>query len=201
MTEILYTFSVISPYSYLAGNRLETLAAKHGATIVYRPVDIMRVFMETGGVAVKDRHWSRQEYRLQDLARSAAMADLPLTLKPAFWPADQAPASAALIAAQTLGFSVGAAAQACLRAVWAEEKNIADPGVVAAALEGAGVAAAALEPELDAARATFTANTDAAIAAGVFGAPFYAVGDQRFWGADRLPHLDAHLTALAEEAA
>jgi 2-hydroxychromene-2-carboxylate isomerase len=56
-------FSTISPYAYLAGNRAEAVAAKHGATVTYKPLDIMALFTRTGGTPPKDRHISRVEYR------------------------------------------------------------------------------------------------------------------------------------------
>ena len=65
MPHIDYYFATISPYTYLAGTRLEEIAAKHGATITYKPVDILQQFARTGGQPPKDRHISRQEYRAQ----------------------------------------------------------------------------------------------------------------------------------------
>jgi 2-hydroxychromene-2-carboxylate isomerase len=91
------------------------------------------------------------------------------------------------------GGDAGKLAHAFLRAVWAEERDIGDPATVAAILAENGHDAAALAPAMDAAEATYHANTEAALAAGVFGAPFYVVGDERFWGQDRLDYLDEYL--------
>ncbi len=193
VTEIDYYFSVLSPFSYLAGMRLETIAAKRQAAVAYKPINIARVFAETGGTAPKDRHPSRRDYRLRDIARTALALDMPVNPEPAHWPTDPVPASVAIIAAQRAGFSVGVLAHAFLRACWAEERDIADPATVAAILEANGVAPSALDPHLDGAPAAFDANTTEAIARGVFGAPFYVVGDEKFWGGDRLAHLDQHL--------
>jgi len=87
---------------------------------------------------------------------------------------------------------VGAAAHALMRACWAEERDVSDPAVIRECFASAGIDLDALEIG-DEARAEWDANVDAALAAGVFGAPFYVVGDERFWGQDRLAHLDAHL--------
>ena len=65
LPKIEYYFSVISPYTYLAGERLSAIAARHAAEIVYRPVDIVALFGRTGGVVPKERHISRRHYRLQ----------------------------------------------------------------------------------------------------------------------------------------
>ena len=71
MTKITYFFATISPYTYLAGLGLEKIAAKHRASIEYRPMDLMSVFSRTGGVPPKDRHISRIELRAQELERQA----------------------------------------------------------------------------------------------------------------------------------
>ena len=63
MAQIDYFFATLSPYCYLAGTRLEEVASRHGATITYKPFDIVSAFSRTGGTAPKDRHPSRQEYR------------------------------------------------------------------------------------------------------------------------------------------
>jgi 2-hydroxychromene-2-carboxylate isomerase len=193
MTRIDYYFSVLSPFTYLAGLGLEEVAARRGAQIVYKPADIMKLFAETGGVPVPKRHPSRIAYRRQELLRISARRGLPLNLQPAHWPTNPLPASKAIIAVAQSGGDAGKLAHAFLRAVWAEERDIGDPATVAAILAENGHDDAALAPAMDAAEATYHANTEAALAAGVFGAPFYVVGDERFWGQDRLDYLDEYL--------
>lgn len=199
MLQIDYYFTVISPFTYLAGTRLEAVAAKHGASIRYKPMRIGAIFAEMGGTPPAKRHPSRVAYRLQELQRLARAAAAPITLAPAHFPTDEAPASRALIAAQEAGFSIGLATHAVLRAVWAEEKDVADPSVVRAALESGGVRWSAIEPHLAAAEAAFEQNTADAIAAGVFGSPFYVIGEERFWGQDRLSFVDSHLAAATDQ--
>jgi 2-hydroxychromene-2-carboxylate isomerase len=69
MPHIDYFFATVSPFTYLAGKRLEEVADKHGATITYKPLNLIELFGKTGGLPPKDRHISRQEYRLQELTR------------------------------------------------------------------------------------------------------------------------------------
>ena len=71
MAHIDYFFSTVSPYTYLAGTRFEEIAAKHGATVTYKPLDLIALFGRTGGTPPKDRHESRQAYRLQEMRRQA----------------------------------------------------------------------------------------------------------------------------------
>lgn len=196
MAHIEYFFSSVSPFTYLAGTRLEEIAAKHGATITYKPVDLGALFLRTGGLALPDRHESRREYRLQELARLPKKLGLPLNPKPAHWPTNPAPSCYAVIAAQSAGGGdLGALVHGILRACWAEEKNIAEDAVIRECLEAAGFDPALADKGLLAGAETYARNLEDAVAAGVFGSPFYVTEDgQRFWGQDRLEDLDLHLS-------
>jgi 2-hydroxychromene-2-carboxylate isomerase len=198
MAHIDYFFSTLSPFTYLAGARLEQIAGRHGAGISYRPLDIMALFARTGGTAPAQRHESRQSYRLEELARLSAKNGLPLHLRPAHFPTNAAPSSYAIIAAQMAGGGdLGGLVQSVLRACWAEEKDIAEDAVVRACLEGAGFDPALADRGLLQGAETYAANLEEAVKRGVFGSPFYVTGDgARFWGQDRLEDLDRHLAAL-----
>jgi 2-hydroxychromene-2-carboxylate isomerase len=174
---------------------MEEVAARHGATITYKPVDITTLFGRTGGTPPKDRHPSRQELRAQELTRQSKKLGMPLNLKPAFWPTNAAPSSYAIIAAQNAGGGdLGALAHGFLRAVWAEDKDIAQDDVVRATLESAGFDPALADSGLLSGAETYAANLEEAASRGVFGAPFYITDDdQRFWGQDRIEDLDLYL--------
>ncbi len=195
MARIDYFFSLLSPYTYLAGTRLEAIAAKHGAAVSYRPFDILALFDRIGTLRPADRPQGRKDYRLQDLRRVAAKAGLPITLQPMFWPANAAPASYAVIAAgKAGGGDMGALVHALLRATWAEEKDIADDAVIGACLAAAGFDPALSFTGMLSGAEAYAANLEEAHARGVFGSPFYITdGDERFWGQDRLDDLDLHL--------
>lgn len=199
MPSIDYYFSPLSPYTYLAGMRLEEIANKHHATITYLVVDIVAAFGRTGGQPPGQRHISRQEYRLHDLARQARKVGLPLNLKPAYWPTNPAPASYAIIAANAAKAKgaegdLGVLIHVLTRCVWADEKDIAEDDVIKACLAEAGFDPALSDADMLSGAETYTANLEKAVAAGVFGAPFYITDtDQRFWGQDRLDDLEACL--------
>lgn len=196
MSKITYFFATISPYTYLAGTRLEAVAARHGLEIDYKPFDLMSVFSRTGGTPPKDRHVSRQDMRAQELMRQAKKLGMPLNLKPAHFPTNMAPSSYAFISAQKHGAGdLGALAAALTRSVWADERDIAQPDVIADCLEETGFDRALVDKDLMGSADTYTQNTESAVAAGVFGAPFYITeNDQRFWGQDRIEDLDLHLS-------
>ena len=194
MTQIDYYFAVLSPFCYLAGTRLEEVAAKHGATINYKPFDIIQGFGRTGGTPPKDRHISRIEYRAQELPRQAKKLGMAFNLKPAHWPTNGAPASYAFIAAQNAGGGdLGLLAHAFTRACWAEEEDIAQDDVIQACLVEAGFDPALADSGLLQGAETYTRNLEDAVDAGAFGAPFYVVSEQRFWGQDRIADVDLYL--------
>jgi 2-hydroxychromene-2-carboxylate isomerase len=193
MAQIDYFMATVSPYTYLAGLRLEAIAARHGATIAYKPLDILVLFDRTGGIRPGQRHESRKAYRLQELRRQAAKHGMAMNLAPAFWPVNPAPSSYALIAAAATGAEVGPLAHAFCRACWAEERDIADPETVAAILTENGFDPGLADRGMLAAAETYARNLDEAVDRGAFGAPFYIVGQERFWGQDRLEDLDLHL--------
>lgn len=199
MAHIDYYFGTISPWAYLAGDRLERIAREHKATITYKPLDMMQLFPRTGGVKLADRHESRKDYRLQELSRWAAYLKLPFNLVPAHAPVNMAPSSYAIIAAQAAGGGdVGALTRGFLRAVWAENRDISDDGVIRDVLAKAGFDPALADKGLFVGAEQYGRNLEDAVGAGVFGAPFYVVPEtgQKFWGQDRLDFLSAHLASL-----
>lgn len=194
MRNIDYYLFTLSPFCYLAGERLEAIARKHDFRISYRPFQLMRVFSETGTPPPKDRHPSRQAYRLQELGRIAEMNGVPINLQPAHWPTDPLPSSQAIIAAGEVGGgNLGGLTHAILRACWAEDKDIAESAVLSECLEENGFPETVLKEDMTKVSRTFERNTGEALERGVFGAPSYLVDDQLFWGQDRLAYLDAWL--------
>ncbi|MEM9044097.1 MAG: 2-hydroxychromene-2-carboxylate isomerase [Pseudomonadota bacterium] len=196
MAHIDYFFSVLSPWTYFAGSRLEELADTYEATIAYKPIDAFTVFKATGGVPVHERPPSRQEYRAQELRRTSARTGMPYHFQPAHWPTNAVAASQAVISVGQASGPVGALAQALLAAVWTEQKDIADHAVIEEKLANLNIDPAALNQDEEALQTVLEANTQEAIERGVFGVPFYIVGDERFWGQDKLDDLATHLSQI-----
>jgi len=103
MAHIDYFMITLSPFCYLAGDELEQIAEKHGATIAYKPVNLLQIFAATGGIVPADRHPARQAYRMQELTRVAKAKGLPINLKPAFFPSNPVPSCYSVINAQNSG--------------------------------------------------------------------------------------------------
>lgn len=192
MIQIDYFYTLLSPFTYLAGDGLERISERRGASVRYRPADISAVFGQTGGLPVPKRHPARQAYRLQELERLSAMSGLPLNVQPAHWPTDATRALLAVIAVDMNGGDAATLSRAFMRACWAEQRDIGDAATVLAILAENDCPAEAADMSAEA-RTRYDQNTEAAIEAGVFGAPFYIVNGQKFWGQDRLPHLDWYL--------
>ena len=198
MAQIDCFFTVLSPYVYLAGPRLAEIAARHGASVRWLPVHFGSLMARMGGKAMTEASDAKKAWYAQDLARQGRKLGLAITARPLYWPTNPAPASYAVIAAQAAvargaAGDVAALVQGFGRAVWAEERNIAEDEEVRAILVAAGFDADTADRGMLMAAETYAANLEEAAARGVIGAPFYIVGDQMFWGQDRLDDLDLHL--------
>ncbi len=187
-----YYFTLISPWSYLGHDRLMALARENGVEIVFKPCDIGRVFAKTGGVPLGERHPARQHYRWFELQRWREKRNLPLNLRPAFFPADPTIADSCVIAIVESGENPSPFIERAYRGVWAYDKNIADDHVVMGWLADSGHQAAAILDRAGSADlgAILANNAEEAIAAGIVGAPGYVLDGEPFWGQDRLELLD-----------
>ncbi|MFE8646798.1 2-hydroxychromene-2-carboxylate isomerase [Sphingomonas sp. NCPPB 2930] len=203
-TTIDYFFSPQSPWTYLGHDRFVALAAQAGATVRLLPVDLGHVFPVSGGVPVGKRAPQRQAYRLVELQRFARHLGLPLVPQPTFFPVSGDDAARLLIAVDQHDGTAAALrlAGAVFAAVWAEQRNIADPKVLQALLDACGLPAARYEQShSQAAHERYEANTEEAIAAGIFGAPSYVVNGEIFWGQDRLDFLQRTLQSTSLQGA
>lgn len=194
---IEYFYTSISPWSYLGHDEFVALAGRHGARIVYKPVDLGTVFPETGGLPLAKRAPARQKYRLVELKRWKEKRGLPLNLQPAHFPTNPALADRCVIAICEAGGDPAGFMSRVFRAVWAYDRNIADEHVLEGLLADAGhdaraVIAAAKSGETG---KTYEANAHEAIERSVFGAPTYILGGEPFWGQDRLVLLSDALSS------
>ena len=191
--------SAPSPYAYLGHERFVTIANSHGAEIVFKPFDIAKVFSVSGGLPVGQRSAQRQAYRLVELQRWATHLEKKLNLQPTFFPVGGDPSAKLLIAAQAAhGTAAGLKlAEALGRALWAEEKNIADAETLAAIADSTGLPGQQLVAAslTDSVAAEYTRNTEEAIAAEVFGVPWFRINGENFWGQDRLEFVEQALAA------
>jgi len=191
-----YYLTLISPWAYLGSQRFAGIARRHGAEVRVKPVNFGEIFPRTGGLPLAKRAPERQAYRLVELKRWSSHLGIPIHLQPKFFPAAEATAAGMVIAAGETGGDALALAQAFGKAVWEEERDIADPATCEAVARESGHDAAALMARAkDPATAErHSALTEEAVARGVFGAPSYVYRDEIFWGQDRLDFLERALT-------
>ena len=195
-TTIDYYFAPQSPWTYFGHDRFTAIAKAANAKVNLRPADYGQIFPISGGLPLPKRAPQRQAYRLVELARFRDALNLPMYIQPKFFPVASDDA-ARLIIAVDLNDGVDAAMRisgAVFKAVWEQEMDIANPETLALLLAQCGLGANRLElsrstPVQD----KFQANTQAAIAANVFGAPSYVVHGEIFWGQDRLEFLQKRL--------
>ncbi|MCW5640586.1 MAG: 2-hydroxychromene-2-carboxylate isomerase [Rhodoferax sp.] len=191
-----YYFPPQSPWAYLGHARFVALARASGATVRVLPADFGQVFAASGGLPLGKRAPQRQAYRLVELRRFADHLQMPIHVQPRFFPVQGDDAARLIIAVDEADGADAALglAGAVLTAVWAEQRDIADPAVLAQLLAEQGLDAARLEQSREPATARrYEAHTRAAIDAGVFGGPSYCVNGEIFWGQDRLDFLQRRL--------
>lgn len=191
-----YYFSPMSPWSHLGHARFREIAKRHGATVAVKPVDYGRVFPASGGVPLKQRPPQRQAYRMHELKRWREFLGVPIQLEPKFFPIPTDLAAKVIIVAAPRGIERQLdLAGAVLKACWEEDKDISQPATLEALANGVGLDGTALlraagEPM---AQAEYDRLTQEAIDRQVFGAPTYLIGDEPFWGQDRLDFVERAL--------
>lgn len=194
MKHIDFYFDLSSPYSYLAATQLGPLAAKHCATLAWKPMVLAAVFKAA------DNHMPAQsppkaKHMFDDLQRWAKQYGVPFAMNSRF-PLNAIKPERLILAAEATGRS-GELALALFRAMWVEDRDISSAEVMADISRSLGLDADALLAAIEtpAVKDKLRANTDEAIALGAFGAPTMVVGAEIFWGNDRLHHLEDALRA------
>ena len=192
-----YYFAPQSPWAYLGHQRLADIVKRSGVAVRVMPIDLGgKVFPISGGLPLGQRAPQRQAYRLVELQRFSQQLKVPLNLKPRYFPVG-GDDSARLIIAADLAQGPQAAmkiAGAILAACWAQERNMADDKVLGELLGEQDLPASLMEASRSqAVQERYETYTQAAIDAGVFGAPSYVVDGEVFWGQDRLDFVERAL--------
>jgi 2-hydroxychromene-2-carboxylate isomerase len=194
MAALDFYFDYRSPYAYLA----QTQVRKLGVDIAWRPFEILQLMDQVGNVPTSITCKPKGKYLGMDLMRWVAMYKVPFQRHPQAATIDARRLLRATLAASELG-QADAAVGAIFGAYWGSGAPLATLEDVVAVLNGAGVKGPNLaqridDPEVDAA---LDAATDEAAARGVFGAPTMYVGDEMFFGNDRLDFVRASLAVAA----
>lgn len=191
---IEFWFDFSSPYSYLAAEKIDALAASYQRSVHWRPILLGAIFQITNAVPLVQLPL-KGDYSVRDFARSARFLGLPFTMPSQFpLPTQQAARAYYWLCDHEMA-KAHDFARAIFRALFVYDRDISDLAVVCDVAASMGLdpdvlSLAVARPEV---KAQLKSETDAAILKGVFGAPFFMVGDESFWGVDRLPQLEQWL--------
>jgi len=189
-----YYLTINSPWSYMGAGRLIEMAGKYDCHVNVYPTQHGFVFDKTGGLPLNLRAPERIAYRQVELARWRDFLDLPMNIKPAHFPVEDANPSHAIIAAMEVGKDALALSYEIGRAQWEMEENISLLSTIEKACDRAGINFEALG-DVSIRASQFKANSERAVERGVFGYPTYIYRDELFWGQDRLDFLERVILA------
>jgi 2-hydroxychromene-2-carboxylate isomerase len=187
-----FYFDFSSPYSFLAAEQIDALAARHGRTVRYRPILLGIVFKASGSAPLTQQYAPKARYSELDFERSARYAGVRYR-HPSKFPIGAVGASRAVLwLQQRQPEMVNAFVHAVWRAFFQDDRDISDNAVVAEiaqsiGLDGAQLMEAAQDPAV---KDALRRQVEEAIALGVFGAPTIVVDGEMFWGNDRLPQIE-----------
>lgn len=189
-TAIDFYFDFSSPYGYLASEKIDALAARHGRTVDWHPILLGAVFKITNTIPLMQMP-VKGDYYKHDFARSARFMDIPFRLPEPFPIATQNAGRAFVWLQERDAGLAREFAHACLRAYFVNNTNISQTEKLLGLAAPLGIDTGALAAAMDSAeiKERFRALNDAAIARGVCGSPYIVVDGEAFWGADRLPQV------------
>lgn len=187
-----FYFDFSSPYSYLAATQLPDLVKRVGARIDYRPFVLAAVFKATTN-DMPAKVPAKGQYMFKDLERWAEFYGVRFKFS-SYFPANTIKAMRLVLVADEQG-KAEAVTLGLFRAMWAEDRDLNDPVVLGDIAEKAGLdsASALAAIETQPIKDRLRAYTDAAVSKGAFGAPAMVVGDELFWGNDRLHFVERAL--------
>lgn len=187
-----YYFSLQSPWAYIGHKPFCELVRAYDLKVRHKPVVLVDLFSETGGLPLLKRHPVRQRYRMIELQRWRDKRGLNFKLQPKHWPFNARLADGVAIAAVEAGLDPDPFLQRAYSAIWEDERNLADPGVIADIADAAGFPGKRLVERSgsDEIGGLYEQNRQDALAADVFGSPAYVLDGEVFWGQDRLDLLE-----------
>jgi 2-hydroxychromene-2-carboxylate isomerase len=195
-----FYFDFSSPYSYIASEWVEAVAARHGRAVRWHAILLGATF-QAAELKSPVSYPIKREYSIRDFQRSARFAGLPYTMPSKFpIPTQNAARVFWWLHDSRSPDEAVAWAHAGLRAVFTRDRDLSDGAVLRSVLAEAGIDAAAAEAAWTDPlwKERLKRENDAAIAAGVFGAPFFIVDGEPVWGNDRRQQIEAWLGGQAD---
>ncbi len=192
---IEFYFDLASPYAYLASTQIEKIAEKHGRAVAWRPMMLGAVFKVAGTAPLTDVPL-KSDYSKHDFDRTARDFGVPFDLPDGFPHNTLAGARAFYWAEQNDPGKAVALAKALFHSYFGERRDISQPDTVielakSVGLDGDAVAEGIQQPDIK--QKVKDVTDDAIQNRGVFGAPYFFVDGEPFWGCDRLAQVDRWL--------
>lgn len=189
--QVDYYFSIQSPWAYIGHQAFRGLVSTYDLKVNHKPVVLVDLFSETGGLPLMKRHPVRQRYRMVELQRWRDKRGLKFNLQPAHWPFNARLADGVVIAALEAGLDPDRYLRRAFAGVWENQLNLADPATIAKLADESGLPGERLVERsgADDITAAYEQNRQEALAADVFGSPVYVLDGEVFWGQDRIELL------------
>jgi 2-hydroxychromene-2-carboxylate isomerase len=189
--QVDYYFSLQSPWAYIGHKLFREVIAPYGLKVNHKPVVLVDLFSETGGLPLLKRHPVRQRYRMVELQRWRDKRGLKFHLQPANWPFNARLADGLVIAAIEAGHDPDAFLRKAFAAVWEDQLNLADGATLVKLADACGLPGQQLimRSATEGISTAYEQNRQDALAADVFGSPVYVLDGEVFWGQDRIELL------------
>lgn len=189
-----FFFDFVSPYTYLAQTQLPALKERTGARVRLWPIHLLNLMKQVGNVPTTVICANKMKYASQDIGRWLTRYAVPFQMNPHIFTGDSSLALRGALVAQQQG-AEDAYNRAIFSAYWCEGLDVNDPAVLATRIDTEGMDGKALLERAAESKygELLEKNTELAAGRGVFGAPTFIVGDDHFFGNDRLGFLEERL--------
>ena len=197
--KIEFYYSVVSPFTFLGIEKFQELVRKYSLEIDEKPIDLVgKVFPATGGVPVQKRHKSRLKYRLLEIERAGKQLNKNINNQPKFFPPTD-PHKPALYTIATIRYGLNLDfGKAVLSKLWSEEQDISLNSTLEEICKSLDLDFNKVKKssESEEVQNNYLQNSEEAIKKDVFGAPFFILDDEVFWGQDNLDCLEDKIKSL-----
>jgi 2-hydroxychromene-2-carboxylate isomerase len=189
--QVDYYFSFQSPWAYVGHSVFQEVAKTYGVEVNYKPVVLVDLFSETGGLPLMKRHPVRQRYRMVELQRWRDKRGMKFHLQPENWPFNARLADGVVIAALEAGLGPEPFVRRAFAAVWEDQLKMTDPAILIKLADESGLPGKKLveRSASEEVSVAYEQNRQDAMAADVFGSPAYVLDGEVFWGQDRIELL------------
>jgi 2-hydroxychromene-2-carboxylate isomerase len=186
-----YYFSLQSPWAYIGHDLFTKVVSPYNLKVNYKPVVLVDLFSETGGLPLLKRHPVRQRYRMVELQRWRDKRGLNFHLQPEHWPFNARLADGLIIATIEAGHDPDALLRRAYAGVWEQQLKLNDVDVLTRLADDSGLPGKQLieRAASDDIGAVYEQNRQDALDADVFGSPAYVLDGEVFWGQDRIELL------------